>query len=207
MVEVNSRNYEAIIQKRILDRLRRLDPRQGKIRDTLWRIGNLMEAQAKLNITKVGGPDRHPLNPAGGGEKNLVDSGNLRSRVKAQPPTQRGNITEVIVGVFGVPYAAIHEFGGTIKPTGGRKFISIPIVPEFRGQNPKDVFQEEDLYFYRSKNGKFFLARKLRSGRQQFVYRLLPRANIPARPYFFPALTQIKPQALQMIRNLFSTGN
>lgn len=52
-------------------------------------------------------------------EQGLVDTGNLRAKVSADP-----SVDGVDVGPRGVVYAAIHEFGGVTRPT---------VTPKMRG--------------------------------------------------------------------------
>lgn len=77
-----------------------IDAADGRqVQNALMGGGQVIETAAKQNITKNG----------------LVLTGTLRRGVN----TVAENTHSVIIGVFGVIYAAIHEFGGVIRPKNG----------------------------------------------------------------------------------------
>jgi phage gpG-like protein len=76
-----------------IDQFKQGDPR---IKEALIRIGILLETEIKLNIRR----------------NRLIDTGNLINSIRYRL-FQRGDLSGVIVGSFGVPYAAAHEFGFT----------------------------------------------------------------------------------------------
>ena len=55
--------------------------------------------------------------------RGLVDTGNLLNSVQAVLESANNNTAWASVGPRGVVYAAIHEFGGTIRPTRGRFLV------------------------------------------------------------------------------------
>lgn len=85
----------AEIERRILKRIRSFDPDDPKLKGALFRIGLLLETEAKQNIRR----------------KGIIDTGRLLNSIRMElfkTPSSAG----VRVGSFGVPYAAQHEFGG-----------------------------------------------------------------------------------------------
>ncbi len=97
----------AVNGKQVRAGLRKLSEaaRGEVISDTLWAMGLFVETQAKLNITTW----------------DLIESGNLRASIHPNSPdvdekAARGSIT---IGT-NVVYAAIHEFGGFIRPRNAR---------------------------------------------------------------------------------------
>lgn len=97
----------AVNGKQVRSKLRKLsDAARGEVlSDTLWAMGLQVEAFAKINITTW----------------DLIESGNLRASIHPNSPdvdekASRGSIT---IGT-NVVYAAIHEFGGFIRPVKAR---------------------------------------------------------------------------------------
>lgn len=86
------------LEARIARRMKRFEPDDPALKETLLRIGFMLETQAKLNIRRQG----------------IIDTGRLFNSIRSQF-YQRGDRVGVMVGSFGVPYAALHEFGGYIS--------------------------------------------------------------------------------------------
>lgn len=125
--------------------------------NALTRIGNLISSQAKLNITR----------------QRLIDTGNLRARTGYEVVRQNGRLV-LRVGVFGVPYAAIHEFGfqgpitvkshvRVITQAFGRPIESTPVLV---GQHQRNI-------------------------------------NVRARPYLRPAVIETREKVLEILRDAF----
>lgn len=90
-VDANTR----VTLNRIKDALRKTQPGSTTITGALQRIGNLIVAAAKINARA----------------KGVFDSGNLINKIRWEydsTPDKDG----ILVGVFGVKYAAMNEFGG-----------------------------------------------------------------------------------------------
>ena len=83
------------LERRIQQRLRRFEPDDPRLRETLLRIGLVLESEAKLNVRRQG----------------IIDTGRLLNSIRAEFYRKRTS-AGVLVGSFGVPYAAMHEFGG-----------------------------------------------------------------------------------------------
>jgi len=116
-------SLSAELERRIRVRLRTIEPDSPRMRETLIRIGFLLEAETKLNIVR----------------KHIVDTGRLLNSIKHEL-FQKGTQVGVRVGSFGVPYAAIHEFGGIFRDDMRRAmFASLRdkgrLGPEKQGQN------------------------------------------------------------------------
>lgn len=83
------------LERRIRAKIKRVDPDSPKMREALLRIGLLVETEAKLNIRRRG----------------IVDTGRLLNSIRHELYRKRSAVG-VRIGSFGVPYAAMHEFGG-----------------------------------------------------------------------------------------------
>ena len=93
-----------------------------------------------------------------------------------------------------VEYGPIHEFGGEIVPL-GHPFLAIPI-----GDMKGSPREHEDLFFLPTGNEGVLLDR---SGRLQ--YSLKRRVEIPARPYFGPAVDERgQDVAAELVRPLYA---
>ena len=79
--------------------------------------------------------------------------------------TNVGKVTEdgATVVVADARYR-IHLFGGTIKPTGGRKFLTIPLVPEARGLNPSSYEQKTGRELFRLGHARLLFEKRSRGG-------------------------------------------
>jgi hypothetical protein len=84
---------------RIRTRQARLGPKDPKLRAAMYRIGAVLEAKAKITARR----------------KGIIDTGNLINHIAFQF-SGRSQL-ELEFGVFGVPYAKVHEFGfhGTVQ--------------------------------------------------------------------------------------------
>ena len=85
----------AELERRIRARISKMEPDSPEMRAALYRIGFLLEAEAKLNIRRAG----------------AIDTGRLLNSVVTTLFRKRDSVG-VQTGPRGVPYAAITEFGG-----------------------------------------------------------------------------------------------
>lgn len=92
------------IQINTKELLARLSARQNamktnspQLNEAFLRIGLQIQTHARINATKQG----------------VVDTGTLRQQINYKFFND-GNQSGVMIGVFGIPYAAINEFGGTV---------------------------------------------------------------------------------------------
>lgn len=73
----------------------RLKPDSPQLQEAFYRIGLRVTAQAKLNVLS----------------QRLIDTGRLYNSIKWEW-FKSGKIKGIRIGSMGIPYAAIHEFGG-----------------------------------------------------------------------------------------------
>lgn len=85
----------AEIERRIKARIGRFQPDDPAMREAMLRIGLLVEAEAKLNIRR----------------KGIIDTGRLLNSIRSEFYRSKDK-AGIRIGSFGVPYAAMHEFGG-----------------------------------------------------------------------------------------------
>jgi len=99
-IRVSYNNLSKVLEQRILSRIEKYQPDDPRLREGLTRIGIMIEREAKKNIT----------------QKKLVDTGSLLNSIRFRL-FQKGTISGVKVGSYGIPYAAVHEFGfdGSVK--------------------------------------------------------------------------------------------
>lgn len=83
------------LERRIAMKIRKFEPDDPKLREVMLRIGFLVETHAKLNIRRYG----------------AIDTGRLFNSIRSEF-YQLGTKAGIRVGSFGVPYAAMNEFGG-----------------------------------------------------------------------------------------------
>lgn len=91
------------MSERIVSKIRDFVGDSSAVKTRLIRVANLLRNQIILNIRRRG----------------LIDTGNLLNSIRYEFYNS-GDTQGVLVGSFGVPYAAVHEFGFngvvTIKP-------------------------------------------------------------------------------------------
>jgi len=164
--------------------------------------GALLTAGASLAMD---GARTAGLNVMTGGRSGLTHrSGSLLRSMAGTAKTTASGVDVVLQsggsGSFGsVPYARIHEEGGTIRPKRA-KMLAIPIHPQLktaagigRVPGPRDV---PDLTFVRSLKGAFLLVNK-HTGEPWFL--LKRQVTIKARPFLQPALETTAGKAERVI--------
>lgn len=91
------------MSEKLITEIRNIVGSSSEIRTRLLRVANLLRNQMILNIRKRG----------------LIDTGNLLNSIRYEFYNNQDS-QGVLVGSFGVPYAAVHEFGFngivTIRP-------------------------------------------------------------------------------------------
>lgn len=127
-----------------------------------------------------------------------VGTGRLRSSTQGTTEAGPDRVTAIARvgggGVGEVPYAAIHEHGGTIYPKRGR-FLAIPMGPALKGGKnggagmwPRDI---PDLTFVPIKGGaQGMLVKRMGKGKSaSWVpwFHLVRSVRMPRRPYLRPA--------------------
>lgn len=103
-----SSNASELVQ-RLKARIEKTRPDSPEIRTALTRIGATVSSQAIINVR------RH----------NLIDTGRLMNSIRYEF-FQAQNVPGVKIGSFGVPYAAVHEFGfqGTVSIRAHKRLIT-----------------------------------------------------------------------------------
>lgn len=100
-------NLSMELERRIALKLSKFEPKSPELNAALYRIGFLIESEAKLNVRRLG----------------IIDTGRLLNSIQTRLYTQ-GTKVGVTVGSFGVPYAAINEFGGPFTDLQRRAMFS-----------------------------------------------------------------------------------
>lgn len=161
-----------------------LSTMQNRLKEQVFKALTLLEAQILQNIRKDSGLQ--------------VRSGKLLNSIgksKKVTVTGAGEITGEI-GPKGVPYAAIHEFGGTIFPVKA-KALTIPTEENRRadGQPKIPVDRLKDAFI-----AKGMIFQKIGKGKNAQItpmFILRSSVKIPARPYLAPALAAKKEEILK----------
>ncbi len=144
------------LDRRIKAKLRRVEPGSLEMKEALIRIGLLLESEAKLNIRR----------------KGVVDTGRLFNSIRYELYRER-DISGVKVGSFGVPYAAMHEFGGAFTDA-----------------------QRRAMFAALRDRGKLGPVRKPGKG-------IIQGNHFTARPYLRPAVEKHRARIIEIIRNLY----
>lgn len=91
--------------ERLIERIdaiyKRLDKpiKDTLVRKRLYEIGNMVQNEAKKNVTK----------------NKMIDQGHLRASISFRTRQER-NKAVLEIGSYGIPYARIQELGGTFPP-------------------------------------------------------------------------------------------
>lgn len=178
------------VTKRVADRLDRLAQRidNGKaVQAMLISIGRTWQASARKNAT------RSPK----------VDTGTLRDSLQFRL-LMRNSRMVLELGSYGVPYAAIHEFGGVIRPKTG-KYLTIPAHKDYRGRRAREI---EDLVFI----GKYKGGRKRKTPflwdeyNNRVAFWLVKRVEIKEKRYMRDALEKTRKRMPAIIRRYWQMG-
>lgn len=150
-----------------------------QLRRTLTASALDAEAEAKQNATTR-------LN---------VRTGRLRASIQGTVEQDGGGSFSIVLRAGTpdggrVPYARIHEEGGTIRPKRGR-FLKIPVGPALTGAGVSRLppGRSGGFRFVPTPRGGVLVGR---DGQVWFV--LKQQVTIPARPYLAPAIATIQPR-------------
>lgn len=155
-----------------------------RCQQALMQGGLLLEREIKRNIRS----------------NHLIETGNLRESVTAEPEGSDA----VTVGPRNVVYAAIHEFGGVIRPRNS-KYLAIPLTPKAKkAGSPKNYPGDLQPMRLAGLQDRLFLVdskRMKRTARSELslAYILVKSVQMPARPYVRPALDEHGDDAIQAI--------
>lgn len=99
----------------------------------------------RLLMSHLGGLDASRPNKLGGKRTHFYADAARNTSYEITPEGADVHIHQ--------PGIALHYYGGVIKPTGGRKFLTIPVDPEAHGRRAGE-FNNLDIAWGRSKSGK-----------------------------------------------------
>ena len=144
------------LERRIQAKLSRYSPDSPELKAAFFRIAILVESQAKINIRRAG----------------IIDTGRLLNSIRHEFYQDKDKVG-VRIGPFGVPYAALHEFGGHFSDRQRRAmFASL----RDRGKlGPKSVKVNKNV---------------------------IEGNTWRARPYLGPAVAAMKPRIIEILRGI-----
>lgn len=126
-------------------------------------------------------------------ESNFHGIGTLASSVKHKIIKMGGLAVAGIVGT-NLPYASIHEFGGTITPK-NVEWLTIP----FKGVTGR-ARDYQNTFFAWTKNNKLVMFQNQGKGtKPKPLFVLVKQSQIPARPWLNPALEKNRGHITTMI--------
>lgn len=157
-----------------LDRLKASLPLSRGMEPAMSNIGRALKTATQLRFRSTTGPDGASWRPSfrarTEGGQTLSLTRRLRNSI-----TYQATATSVAVGT-NVIYAAIHQFGGTIRAKNGT-FLSIPVTPAARSAgSPRNM---PGLHVAQTLKGQFILVDE----RGVTQYLLRRQVTIPARPF------------------------
>lgn len=157
-----------------LEKLRLGLPLGGSMLPAMQNMGRVLKTGAQLRFRSTSGPDgvswAKSFRAKHEGGQTLSLSGLLRRSI-----TFSATATSATVGTP-VAYAAIHQFGGTVRAKNAQ-FLSIPVTPEARREgSPRNM---TGLHVAQTLKGQFILVND--KGVTQFLLR--KQVTIPARPF------------------------
>ena len=174
------------------------------VRDILWQQRNRV---VKGRIKRYPGYKGALNRPRGG--KIFSRTGALRESINVLGPsglrTVRGKV------VVTAPYAEIQEFGGVVKPTGGRKYLTIPLRAALTDSGGKrftsrlvesggryETSDGDPTHIGRSKRGNLVVY-MTRGGKRVPIYLLKTSVKIPPRLGFFDTWDRIEKYRLKRL--------
>lgn len=161
--------------RELLDAMARLRlslPLSGDMTPAMQRIGLVLKSAAQLRFRQQQAPDGTPWKK---GHKEsgrtLTDKGLLRRSLSTVATR-----SDVTVGT-NLAYAAIHQFGGEIRPVNSR-FLSVPVTDAAREAGSPKRFPV-DLSVAQTLSGQYVLV----TAEGVVQYLLLTKVTMPARPF------------------------
>ena len=162
---------------------------QKQLRQQMMRALTTLEAEIVKNVRSASG-----LNVRTGALLNSIGGS---KKVTTQPD---GSVTGEI-GSVGIPYAAIHEFGGTVKAK-NKQYLAIPL-PENRRPDGSPIVTTDALRALQKlglafiDKGVIFQKSSKEDQTPMPMFVLKKSVDIPARPYLRPALAAKQDQILK----------
>ena len=149
--------------------LTKLSQRLVHRRPLMQRLAGVMHNAVDENFEAEGRPKWLGIKHRQG--RVLRDSGALQNSI-----SERSDDDTAMVGT-NLAYAAIHQFGGVIRPRHAR-YLAIPLNEKARiAGSPRNL--DVELVFVETDNGKFLLD----PVSETFMYVLVSQVTIPARAY------------------------
>ena len=157
-----------------LEKLRLGLPLGGSMLPAMQIMGRVLKTGAQLRFRSTSGPDgaawEKSFRAKHEGGQTLSLTRRLRNSI-----TYTATASTATVGT-NVAYAAIHQFGGTIRAKNAQ-FLSIPVTPAARAAgSPRNM---AGLHVAQTLKGQFMLVND--KGVTQYLLR--KQVNIPARPF------------------------
>lgn len=157
------------------------------VRPIIAEAAQRFESEAKLNQGRAGLHRR---------------TGSLFNRTSGRATFKRDVFEAEVELRVDVPYAAVHEYGATIRPTRAR-YLTIPLrANRTRGGDTRVAPRMiRGAYFITSRNGNLLMMDPQRG--PMFV--LVDRVTVPARPYVAPArdktVTRLRSDLARVLRD------
>lgn len=163
-----------------------------------YMIADEVRAHAIRNVDKTFGKGQFSGAGASVAAYKKGASGALRNSIILE---MVGRYPGVTAGGPGVPYAAIHEYGGTIVPK-NVQWLTIPARPAYVGHRAKEF----NLHFV-ARGPRF--AELLTDDTDAVAYYLVKKVTIPPRPYMQPAIEEVTNEAnmAKTIAEVFKTSS
>lgn len=155
--------------------------RAGDLTDPMKRIAAYGVSSTLGRFRDQAGPDGTPWPASRRGGKTLRDSGRLAASIAG-----RSDARSAVWGT-NLAYAAVHQFGGTIRPRDARA-LAIPIHPSAQGRSPRE-WPDGELTLIARPGRPPLLVRVIGGegsrARRRWVlmYVLVRSVTLPARPF------------------------
>lgn len=157
----------------------------------LQAINEKMQGQPLVTALQAGGTILVSATKKNIKDEELIVTRNLSRSIHEEVEQQGATMASLLVGT-NVEYAAIHEFGGTIRPK-SKKYLAIP-VGSLKGSPT-----EHTLKLRKTRGGKLVMVDD--SGTVQYV--LKESVEIPAQPYLRPAFDEHKDEVVAAVGDEF----
>lgn len=162
---------------------------RGLIKRFLQQCRVAIIADTRDNFKQARDPDgnawpRLRFPRARGGDKPLLDRGQLRASVVSPGPH---HIEEMGQNTFrvgtSVPYAPLHQFGGIVRPKKA-KALAIPLTKEAAKQGPRQFPGRLFVVWKKgAKSGVLMSLPKTKKGQPKAQYALVKQVVVPKRPF------------------------
>lgn len=154
-----------------------------KLKEQMFRALTVLEARVVQNIRKDSGLQ--------------VRTGKLLNSIgKSKAVYEEDGVIVGELGPKGVPYAAIHEFGGTITPVKA-KALTIPTSENRRADGTAKIPANQLENSFIAKGMIFAKFGKGKNAQITPMFILKQSVDIPARPYMRPALAATQEQIMK----------